>query len=239
MKQVVEVDLPVPLGIDIHRQADSCQLARHTLAFLVQRFSVFIFVEHFAVTFVSILRGFAQRLAYLLGFLAAHPCAAPLAVGGRLRVRYSVREQIEFCYLTFGNIKFVIKYGIPRRILVDAGGAVTDPLAGYEDWQFDVQFDLAHLERRGVAMPHEIADQVFIVARAARACPVGHAGRLHDRRVVAHIVDDADKPAVKDPERFAENTFQRRDRRATRDRGSGCGRLSTHESGNSAVAAFE
>ena len=68
---------------------------------------------------------------------------------------------------------------------------MADPLARDENRQFDVELDLAHLERRGVPVAHQIADQAGILLHPPGAAAIGDAGRLHDRGVVAHVVDDA------------------------------------------------
>ena len=63
-----------------------------------------------------------------------------------------------------------------------------------------VQFDFAHLERRGVAVPHQVANQVppLVGAVVVRVKGVTDAGSLHDGRVGSHVVSDANKPVVKD-----------------------------------------
>ena len=43
-------------------------------------------------------------------------------------------------------------------------------------------------------MTDQIVDQRLVFADPLGAAPVGHASRLHDRRVVAHVVDDTYKP---------------------------------------------
>ena len=86
-----------------------------------------------------------------------------------------------------------------------------DPLARDKDRQLHVVLDLAHLERRRVAMPHEIIDEAAILANPPRAAPVGDARRLHDRAVIAHIVDDPDKAVIEHRDRLVEDLFERRD----------------------------
>ena len=85
---------------------------------------------------------------------------------------------------------------IAGGIFVHVGGAVADPLPRHEDRQLHVVFDLAHLERRGVPVPHQVADQPGILADPARAAAVDDPRRLHDGRVVAHVVDDADEAVI-------------------------------------------
>ncbi len=51
-------------------------------------------------------------------------------------------------------------------------------------------------------VPHQIADQPPIVGNLPRPLAVAHAGRLHDRLVVSHHVDQADEPVVEHGEFF-------------------------------------
>jgi len=73
---------------------------------------------------------------------------------------------------------------------------VPDPLARHEHRQLDVELDLAHLERRGVLMAHEVVDEARVGADGPRARAIGHARGLDDRMVVAHVVDHPDEPLV-------------------------------------------
>ena len=59
-------------------------------------------------------------------------------------------------------------------------------------------------------MPHEVADQVLVVADRFRPRAVGDAGRLHDGGIVPHVIDDADEAAVEHRELVAEDALQRR-----------------------------
>ena len=59
-----------------------------------------------------------------------------------------------------------------------------------------MQFDLAHLKGRRVPVAHEIADKPLIVLDRFGALAIADPRRLTDRRIVAHIVDNADKPVV-------------------------------------------
>ena len=86
-----------------------------------------------------------------------------------------------------------------------------DPLARHEDRQLDVELELAHLERRRVSMAHEVVDQSGVLAHLLGAGAVGHARGLHDRGVVAHVVDHPDEPVVEDRDRLVQERFHRRD----------------------------
>ena len=69
-------------------------------------------------------------------------------------------------------------------------------------------FDLAHLERRAVAVAHEVADEAGILADLAGAAAVADAGGLDDGGVVAHVVDDADEAVIEDGGGFEEEFFE-------------------------------
>ena len=95
-----------------------------------------------------------------------------------------------------GDVELAVEDRVAGRVFVHVGGAVADPLAGDEDRQLDVELDLAHLERGRVPVPHQVADQPLVVRDRLGAAAIADAGRLHDGRVVAHVVDDPDQPVV-------------------------------------------
>src|SRR5690606_1064348 len=101
------------------------------------------------------------------------------------------------------------------------GGPMTDPLARDEDRQLDVKLYLAHLEGRGVTVPHQIADETTILLHALGTTAIGNAGRLDDSRIVAHIVDDPDETMIQNRQRAVENLFQGRYRRTAGGGGPG------------------
>ena len=63
-------------------------------------------------------------------------------------------------------------------------------------------------------MAHEVADQPGILGHAARPASVGDARRLHDCRVVAHVVDDADEAVVEYRRGLEQHVLERRHGRA-------------------------
>ena len=91
---------------------------------------------------------------------------------------------------------------------------MTNPVAGDENRQLDMQFDFAHFKRRSVAVPHQIIDKPFDLRSLLCSAAVRHARRLNDCRVVAHIVDDADESVIQNRERFVKNILQRGNGRA-------------------------
>src|SRR5207249_7235225 len=60
------------------------------------------------------------------------------------------------------------------------------------------------------AVPHEVVDQPAILADPPGAAPVGDARRLHDRAIIAHVVDDPDKAAVEHRQRLVQDLLERR-----------------------------
>ncbi len=140
------------------------------------------------------------------GFFAGQRFAPALIVDHRLRGEF----------VGFGDVEFAVEDRIARGVFVDVGGAVPDPLAGDKDGQFDVQLDLAHLERGRVPVAHQVADQPFVVLHRFGAFAVGHARRLTDRGIVAHIVDDADEAVVEHVVGFVKVPFHPFGHRAQR-----------------------
>src|SRR5882672_4794090 len=100
---------------------------------------------------------------------------------------------------------------------------MADPLARHEDRQLHVVLDLAHLERRRMAMPHQVVDQPAVLADLLGAAAVAHPGGLHDGSIVSHVVDDADKSVIENRQRLEKNFLQgRRDRPQGRLRAAAC-----------------
>ena len=79
-----------------------------------------------------------------------------------------------------------------------------------------MKLDLAHLERRGVPVAQQVADQPGIVAHGFRAPAVGHTRGLNDRGVVAHIVDHPDETVIEHRKGGVEHLFQPRSNDAPR-----------------------
>ena len=65
-------------------------------------------------------------------------------------------------------------------------------------------------------MTHQVADQAFVIGNRFRSLPVAHASRLRDRGIVAHVVDDPDKPVIQDRIDLVEMILHPRRRRAQR-----------------------
>ena len=152
---------------------------------------------------VAALRIGAQELTHRLGLGGGEELFATLAVGARLR------RQLR----RLGQVELTVEDRVARRVLVDVGGAVTDPLPGDEDRELDVELDLAHLKRRTVAVAHQVADEPTVVAQLGGAAPVRHPRRLHDGTVVAHVVNDADEAVIEHRGRLEQHLFEGRHRR--------------------------
>ena len=96
-----------------------------------------------------------------------------------------------------------------------------DPLPGDENRQFDVKLDLAHLERGGVPVAHQVADQSGILLYPLGAAAIGDPGRLHDGVVISHVVDDADEAVIEDRNGLIQQGLERR--HGGPSGGRGCG----------------
>jgi hypothetical protein len=107
------------------------------------------------------------------------------------------------------HVELAVQDRVPRGILVHVGRAMPDPLPRHEDRQLHMELDLAHLERRGMAMAQQVVDKALVLAHLLGALAVGDARRLHDRGVVAHVVDDAHEAVVEHRDGLVENLLQR------------------------------
>jgi len=205
MKQIVQVHLPVPLGVVIRRKHHAGELARQTRAAVVDHLAGKRLVQQRLVEPVGAVAELGDLVAHraLLGFRDL--AGAALTVGGGLGRQMLGRRQVEL----------VVEDRIACRVLVHVGGAMADPLAGDEDRQLHVQLDLAHLEGRGVAVAHEIADEAAVGADALGALAVGDPRGLHDRAVVAEVVDDPHEAVVEHRDRPVEDLLQGRHRGPT------------------------
>lgn len=134
---LVTQNFPIPLRINVRRKVHAGQFAGQPL------FAVF-FGNHILVVVVGAIGVVFQIPQHAFGLFARQRLAATLIVHDRLR------GQI----IGARNVKFAIKDRIARGLFVDVGRAVANPLAGHEDWQFDVQFNFAHLERGRMPVAH-------------------------------------------------------------------------------------
>ena len=79
-----------------------------------------------------------------------------------------------------------------------------------------MELDRAHLERRGVPVAHQVANQAAVLADATGARAVGNPGRLHDRRIIPHVVDHPDEPVVQHGILTSQDGLEVRDDRPAR-----------------------
>ncbi len=56
-------------------------------------------------------------------------------------------------------------------------------------------------------MPHQIANKAAVPLHTLGTSPIGDSRGLHDRDIVAHVVDDTNEPAIEDVERLAKDRF--------------------------------
>ena len=157
MEQVVEVDLPVPLGVVVERQVHPGQLAGQPVPVRVHGVSVRVLVEHLLVVAVGAFGVLPEQLLHPRGLLGRERSAAALPVALGLGRDHVLTRHVELA----------VEDGVAGGDLVDAGGAVPDPLSGYEDGELHVELYLAHFERGRVAHAHQVVDQPPVVGDAA------------------------------------------------------------------------
>jgi hypothetical protein len=77
---------------------------------------------------------------------------------------------------------------------------VADPLTPAVHRHAHQQFDLRHLERRGVGVPQQVTDELPVVAHPSGALAVADARGLHHGGVVPHAVDEGHEAVIEDGE---------------------------------------
>ena len=160
VEEVVEVHLPVPLGVDIGGQVHAGEFPGEAL--------LAVLGDHLLVVVVGARGVVAEVVEDALGFLAFQRLAPALVVGRRLRGEV----------FAGGDVEFAVEDRVAGGVFVHVGGAVADPLARDEDGQFDVELDLAHLEGGRVPVAHEVADEAFVVGDGLGAACRKRRGRL-------------------------------------------------------------
>ena len=80
-----------------------------------------------------------------------------------------------------------------------------------------MELDLAHLERRGVRVTHEIAHQRAVVLHPLGPGAIGNPSRLDHGGVVSHVIHDPHEPVIENMERHAEDRIQRWNRCSVED----------------------
>jgi len=188
-EEVVEVHLPVPLGVERQRQVDAGQLPGEIVLQqgLVGRVGgVLLLLEK--------VEDAALELPRHLGVVAA------LLVVGRLPPDLRRR----------GHVELVGHDAVAAGDLVEPRRPVADPLAGDEDRQLAVELEHDVLERRRVPVPHQVVDEPGILPDGLRAGPVGHARGLDDARVAAHVVDQPHEATVQNLDFLVQQRLGRR-----------------------------
>ena len=184
MEQVVQVDLPVHLGVERERQVDAGEFAGDAV------------LEQALVGSVDVglLRGQAvdDRAPEVRRNLVV---GAPLLVALRLEA-HLVRLR---------DVEFVLHHRVASRDLVEAGGAVPDPLARDEDRHLDVEREDDLLEGARVLVAHQVVDERAVLADRLRPLAVRHPGGLHDACIASEVVDEAHEALVEDGDGLVEH----------------------------------
>ena len=185
-EQVVQIDLPIPFGIERERQGDARDLPGKAE------------IDQLFVARVGNLRTFFQNLLNLRRGLRGEGSA-----GTTLFVVIALRSE----RFGLGQEKFVPQYRVTAGDFVYASGAVTNPLPRHEDRQFDVEGEYDLLEGARMFVPPEIIDERGIFAVALRALAIRDARRLDDALISSKIVDEAHEAFVEHRELFIEDRF--------------------------------
>ncbi len=178
VEEVVEVDLPVHLGVEAERQVDACQLARDAV------------LEQGLVVLVGAVLVGSQRADHPLGRCRLHRPLASLAVARALGAHLDGARQVEL----------VAHHRVASADFVEPGGTVADPLTRHEDRHLHVEGEDHLLERAGVAVAQQVVDEGSILAHGLGALPVRYPRRLDDARVPSEVVDEPHEAVVENGE---------------------------------------
>src|SRR5579864_8427811 len=106
-----------------------------------------------------------------------------------------------------GDIKLLIKNRIARRIFVDIGCSVTNPLTRNEDGEFYVKLNLTHFKRSGVRMAEEILNKSPIFRPFFSPFAIGNASRLNNSTIISHIINHSHKTMIQYRKGLIKNIF--------------------------------
>ena len=158
MQHVVQIDLPVRLGVRRQRKIFASLLACHA---------------HLN-SFVVNSTGFGLERDFCFGeFFSGLDVEESLAA-------LTVRSGLLTPLIDGRRLGGVDRQRVPRAVLVDVGRAVADPLPPAVHWNAAEEFHFGHFERGRVAMPHQISDQGAVVGDFFRALAITDSSRLDD-----------------------------------------------------------
>ncbi len=186
VKEIVEVDLPVHLGVEAQGEVDAGELP----GYLVFEQLLVVVVDELLV----LLEHADDLLLQLSGHLVV---AATLPVAAALLPHLVAARQVEL----------VAHDAVAAADLVQACGAVADPLAGHEDRHLDVEGEDHLLEGAGVTVPEQVVDERPVFADGFGPVAVRDAGGLDDAGVAAEVVDEAHEAVVEDLKLLVEQRF--------------------------------
>ena len=174
VEEIVEVDLPVGLGVGRQRQILAGLLAGDAGR------------QPLLVDAAGIVLQIVLSLRELRTLFFGDEAGRALAIVRGLRPPLVAR----------GCLHRVDGQRIPGRIFVDTRRAVANPLPPAVHRYPHDKLDLRHFERRGVGMSHEVADELAVIAHLSRTLAVTHASGLHHGTVVSHAVDQGHEAVV-------------------------------------------
>lgn len=143
MEEIVEIDLPIPLGIEGEWQVVSGDfsgeaLFDHLLIVLVDGGLVLL---HFLDHGLGVVEDFVVSGLFVVGALAPH-------------------------FLDAWDVEFVLHDGISAADFIESCGSMSDPLSCNEDGHFAVEGELDLFEGRGVFVSEEIVDEASVLSVA-------------------------------------------------------------------------
>ena len=174
VEEVVQIDLPVDLGVEVLRQDHARLLAADALG------------DHLLVIGIGALAELGERLGGhardVVGQGALADLLVDLALGAQLAA--------------LGQVELVEHDRIAGAHGVQLGRAVPDHLGEDEERQLHVEDQRDLLEGARVRVAHEVVDQPLVLADGLGAGAVADAGGLDDAGVAAHVVDQAHEALV-------------------------------------------
>ncbi|GAB6391593.1 MAG: hypothetical protein MdMp014T_0966 [Treponematales bacterium] len=191
VKEVVQVYLPIPFGINRERQVDPREFPGDA----------------------------ALHKPHVIGVGAALPGLKPRAdfrrprrLDGFRRPSLFVVVALERHIVRVRHIEIVLHHRIAPGNFVDPRRAVADPLPRHEHGQFHMEGENHLLERARVPVPEEVINQRRVLAVTLRALAVGNPRRLNHPLVAAEIVHQPHEPLVKHRKNLVQNSLGLRSR---------------------------
>jgi hypothetical protein len=184
-EQVMEVYLPVPLGIKRQGQIDPGQLAGYP----------------------PVYEGAVLAIGPPLPFFHSGPDLSGKNGAGKVPPALFIVPALKSYVLIVGDVKIVLHHRITSGYFVEPGCTVTDPLAGYKDGKFDMKGQYNLFKRRGMLLPQEVVNKPPILPVGLGSGPIGDPGRLNHPVITSQIIHKTNKALVQHRELPVEYRF--------------------------------